>query len=120
MADFNQITLIGRLGKDAEIRSIQSGDQVASFSIATDDGYKDKNGDWKKVTNWHQVVTFQKGLIKQIETRGKKGARVFVQGTLEYRSWKKEGEATDRVQAEIKIGPQDKFFFVDSDKPNNE
>jgi single-strand DNA-binding protein len=120
MADYNESTLIGRLGKDAEIRSMQNGEQVASFSVATDDGYKDKDGNWKQVTNWHQVVTFQKGLIKTIETRGKKGARVFVRGTLEYRSWRKDGEATDRVQAEIKIGPQDKFFFVDSDKPTSE
>lgn len=117
MADLNQITLIGRLGKDADIRSIPSGGRVASLSLATDDGYKDReSGEWKKNTNWHQVVTFQEGIIKMLETRGKKGARILVQGPLEYRSWRKDGEATDRILAEVKIGPNDKFTFVDSDK----
>jgi single-strand DNA-binding protein len=117
MADFNQVTLIGRLGKDAEIRTLPGGGEVASFSVATDTGYKDKqSGEWKKNTHWHQIVTFQEGIIKMLKSRGKKGARVFLQGQLENRSWRKDGETTDRIQAEIKIGPQDTFTFLDADK----
>jgi|SRR6516165_5452287 single-strand DNA-binding protein len=117
MADFNQVTLLGRLGKDAEIRTLPGGTDVASFSVATDTGYKDKaTGEWKKNTHFHQIVTFQEGIIKMLKSRGKKGARVMLQGQLEYRSWRKDGETSDRIQPEIKIGPQDSFTFLDADK----
>lgn len=117
MTDVNEITLFGHLGKDAEIRNTQGGQEVATFTVATDSGWKDKDtGEWKKNVTWHNIVTFQTGLISMIKAKGKKGARVFVKGEQTYRSWRKEGEATDRQQCEVKIGPGGTLIFEDGGK----
>jgi single-strand DNA-binding protein len=116
MADKNEITIEGHIGDDAEIRSTQSGAEVASFSVATDNGYKDKTGEWKKVVNWHKVFTFEPGFVSALKKRGTKGARVLVRGQLEYRKWRKEGEDSDRQAAEIKIGPFDILAFPETPK----
>jgi single-strand DNA-binding protein len=105
MPDFNQIQIIGFIGGDPEIRSTQNGKEVATFSVATDTGWKDKDtGEWKKNTNWHRIVTFQPALIKLIKERAKKGMRVFVQGELNYREYTKDGEQTPRQVGEIVLG----------------
>ena len=68
MYSINSVTIVGRLGADAEIRSLQNGDKVATLSIATDHSYKDKqSGEWIKRTEWHRVVTFQQGLVAVLE-----------------------------------------------------
>ena len=117
MADINDVRLLGRIGADAEIRSTQSGKDVATFSVATDTGWYDKDkGEWHENTQWHRVVTFQPGLISVLKEKAKKGVRVIVDGELSYRSWRKDGESTDRQQAEIVIGSDGKVNFIDRDK----
>lgn len=63
----NRVTLLGRLGKDPEIRSFNSGGRVCNLSIATSHSWKDKNGEKKEVTHWHTVVVFVDGLIGLVE-----------------------------------------------------
>jgi len=117
MADINSVELFGRLGSDAEIRTTQSGRDVASFSLATDTGWYDKDkGEWHKNLHWHKIVTFQPGLISVLRDKGKKGVRVIVDGELSYRTWRKDGEATDRTEAEIIVGNDGGINFIDREK----
>lgn len=96
MASLNQVQLIGNCGKDAEVRRLQSGDPVASFSIATSEQWNDKSsGEKRERTEWHNVVIFGRGesggLASIAEKYCKKGTRVFVQGKMKTRSWEKDG-----------------------------
>jgi single-strand DNA-binding protein len=68
-----------------------------------------------KNLNWHRIVTFQPGLIDRLRERGKKGVRVTVEGEIQYRSYRKDGEQTDRREAEIGNGGV--LNFIDSDRP---
>jgi single-strand DNA-binding protein len=112
---YSSTFLVGRLGKDMEIRSTQSGEQVATLNVATSRSWKDQqSGEWKEKVFWHTVVTFQQNLIKSLDGRAKKGARVLVEGEIEYRKWRKEGETTDREQAEIRVGPQNVIRLLDA------
>jgi single-strand DNA-binding protein len=83
-------TLIGRLGQDVEIRTTQSGSQVATVHLATSGSRMDKDsGEWKEDVQWHTIVTFQQTLVKSLGDRAKKGARALIEGTLKYRRWRK-------------------------------
>lgn len=79
MASLNQVQLIGNIGKEPEIRVLESGKIVAKFSVATSDDYKDKEGNIVKVTDWHNVTAWGK-TAQFIEKYVKKGANVFIQG----------------------------------------
>jgi len=117
MADINRVELFGRLGNDAEIRKTQSGREVATFSFATDTGWYDKEkGEWQKNLNWHKVVTYQPGLIGVLKDRGKKGVRAIVDGELSHRTWRKEGEETDRTESEVLINVDGRINFVDRER----
>lgn len=110
----NIVILTGRLGRDAEVRTTQGGQKVANLNIATTEAWKDRNsGEWKEKTQWHRVVTWQEGLADMLANKAKSGRLVQVTGTLEYRSWRKDGEDTDRQQAEIIIGPKGSIQFLD-------
>jgi len=120
MVDINRVELFGRLGSDAEIRTTQSGRDVASFSLATDTGWPDKDkGEWRKNLHWHKIITFQLGLVGVLRDKGKKGVRVIVNGELSYRAWRKDGEATDRIEAEIIVGNDGGINFIDRDKADS-
>lgn len=82
----NKVILIGRLGKDPDIRYTPGGSAVANFNIATDRSYKDKNGEWQNETEWHRVVAWTYNAEKAKEYL-KKGHRVYVEGRLQTRSW---------------------------------
>jgi single-strand DNA-binding protein len=88
----NKVILVGNLGKDPEIRSFQSGDRVANFSIATSESWKDKaTGERKEKTQWHNVVVKNENLVGICEKYLKKGAKVFIEGQLETRKYEKDG-----------------------------
>jgi len=88
----NKVMLIGNLGNDPDIRSMQNGGKVCNLSIATSESWKDKNtNERKEKTEWHRVVVFQEGLIGVIEKYLKKGSKVFIEGQLETRSWEQDG-----------------------------
>ncbi len=92
MASLNKVLLIGNLGKDPEIRNLENGSMVATFSIATTEGYKDKSGNWHDQTEWHNIVAWR-NLAEVAEKFLKKGSSVYVQGRLRTRTWEdKDGK----------------------------
>ena len=102
----NRVELIGRLGADAEIVSLSNGTKIAKLRVATDESYISKqSGQRVDAQEWHQVVTFQPGLVSMFEKHGRKGRLVFIQGKLQTRRWRKDGEDTDRYSTEIMVIP---------------
>ena len=91
MAGVNKAIIVGRLGKDPEVRHLDSGAAVASFSVATSETYKDRNtGERRETTEWHNIVLWR-GLAEVAEKYLKKGDQVYVEGKLRTRSWEKDG-----------------------------
>ena len=82
----NKVFLLGRLGKDPEVRHTQGGTTVANMRIATNERRPDGNGGWADATEWHSVVAFgkQADLVKQYLTKGRE---VFIEGSLRTRQW---------------------------------
>jgi len=86
----NKVILLGRLGKDPEVRNLENGNQVANFSIATSEYSKDKSGNKKESTEWHNIVLW--GKVAEIASKYlKKGNQVLVEGKIKTRSWEKDG-----------------------------
>ena len=104
MFNVNTVMLAGRLGADAEIKTLPGDNKkVASFSLAVDRNYKDRTGLWRNETEWFRVVTFQPSLIDKILVKqATKGRLMFVQGTLRARKWK-NGDAVERTAFEIEV-----------------
>ena len=91
MAGVNKVILVGNLGKDPEVRHLEGGVAVASFSLATSEVYKDKTGTRQEQTEWHNIVVWR-GLADIAEKYLKKGMTIYVEGKLRTRSWDdKEG-----------------------------
>src|SRR3954464_12456313 len=84
----NKVILVGNLGKDPEVRRMQSGEPVVNLSIATSENWRDKaSGERKEKTEWHRVVIFNKNLADVAEKYLKKGSKVYVEGQLQTRKW---------------------------------
>jgi single-strand DNA-binding protein len=97
----NKVILIGNLGKDPEVRRLNSGDQVVSFSLATSETWRDKNsGERKERTEWHNIVIFNENLGKVAEQYCKKGTKVYVEGQLQTRKWQDQS-GNDRYTTEV-------------------
>ncbi|AUP79082.1 single-stranded DNA-binding protein [Flavivirga eckloniae] len=82
----NKVQLIGRLGQDPEIITFEDGGKIAKFNLATDDSYKDKNGNKVERTYWHPVVV-KNGLVNVVENYVTKGKEIAIEGKLTNRSW---------------------------------
>jgi len=82
----NKVTLLGHLGGDPEIRTLENGTSVGRFSVATTDSYKDKEGNWQNNTEWHNVVVWR-DLADRAGQYLKKGSQVYVEGKLSYRKY---------------------------------
>lgn len=88
----NRVILVGRLGRDPETRYTGSGQAVANFSLATDESYKDRNGERQKRTEWHKIVVWGKQ-AEIAQQYLKKGSLVFIEGRIQSREWQdKEGQ----------------------------
>ncbi len=97
----NKVMLIGNLGSDPEVRSMNSGDELASFSIATSESWKDKaSGERKDRTQWHKVVIFNSALVNVARNYLRKGSKVFIEGQLETRKWQ-DKEGKDQYTTEV-------------------
>jgi len=97
----NKVIIIGRVGKDPEIRSTQDGREIASLTIATSDNWKEKNtGERKEKTEWHKVLVFSSGLVGVIKQYVKKGSKVYIEGALQTRKWQDQSGA-DRYTTEV-------------------
>lgn len=91
MSGVNKVILVGRLGKDPEVRNLENGVSVANFTMATSESYKDKTtGDRKEVTEWHNIVLWR-GLAEIAAKYLHKGDMVYIEGKIRTRSWEKEG-----------------------------
>ena len=86
MKSVNKVILVGNLGKDPEIKYTPQGKPVAKFSLATNERYKDKDGQWQDRTEWHNVVLWQR-LAEIAGEYLKKGGKVYIEGRLQTRSW---------------------------------
>src|ERR1700720_3722414 len=82
----NRVNLIGHLGKDPEVKFTPSGTPVAKIALATNERFKDKNGEWQDRTEWHNVVLWQR-LAEIAGEYLKKGGKVYIEGRLQTRSW---------------------------------
>src|ERR1700712_2266513 len=84
----NKVILVGNLGKEPEVRRMQSGDAVVNLSLATSETWRDKSsGERKEKTEWHRVVIFNKNLAEVAEKYLRKGSKVYVEGSLQTRKW---------------------------------
>ena len=90
MGSVSKTILVGFVGKDPEVRNLNSGDRVANFSLATSESWKDKSGERKEKTEWHQIVIFGK-LAEIVEKYVKKGSQVYVEGKITYEEYEKDG-----------------------------
>lgn len=97
----NKVILVGNVGKDPEVRRLNSGDPVVNFSVATSESWRDKNtGDRKEKTEWHNVVIFNDNLAKVAEQYVKKGMKIYIEGQLQTRKWQDQS-GNDRYTTEI-------------------
>lgn len=85
----NKVILIGRLGADPDVRYTQTGDAIASFTLATSEGYKDKNGQYVDQTEWHTVKCWRK-LAETVGEYVRKGHSLYVEGKLKTEKWQGE------------------------------
>lgn len=91
MAGVNKAILVGRLGKDPEVRNLENGAVVANFTMATSETYKDRvTGEKKEITDWHNIVLWR-GLAEVAQKYLHKGDMVYIEGKIRTRSWEKEG-----------------------------
>lgn len=111
----NTVSLIGNLGQDPEITTFESGKTVARFSVATNDSYKNKDGEWVTNTEWHNIVAWD----KSAELCGKllkKGSEVVLEGKLTNDSYtNKEGEKRYRTQINMR-----EFMVLNKDKSEHQ
>ncbi|WP_338761033.1 single-stranded DNA-binding protein [Bernardetia sp. ABR2-2B] len=89
MAGVNKVILLGNLGQDPEIRTLESGVKVATVSIATSENYKDQSGEWQERTEWHRLTMWRWTAEKAEKL--KKGDKIYVEGKLTTRSWEQDG-----------------------------
>tara|TARA_B100000683_G_C12200183_1_gene436302 strand:+ start:248 stop:646 length:399 start_codon:yes stop_codon:yes gene_type:complete len=114
----NKVMLIGHLGQDPEVRTMQSGDKVCNLSVATEDNWKDgQSGERKSRTQWHRIVIFGP-LVKVAESYARKGAKVYVEGQIETRSFT-DAKDVNREVAEIVLRAFNGTFTLLDRKPGN-
>lgn len=102
----NKVILVGNLGNDPEVKTMQSGDKVCNLSVATSESWKDKaTGERKERTEWHRVVVFNQGLMNVCENYLKKGAKVYIEGQLETRSWDDAQSGQKKYTTEVVLRP---------------
>lgn len=84
----NKVILMGNVGREPEIRSTTSGAEVASFSLATTDYWKDKNsGERREKTEWHNIVVYAPGIVNVVKNYVHKGSKIYLEGALQTRRW---------------------------------
>ena len=95
----NKVILIGNLGRDPEVRVLESGASVAKFSMATNESYRDSAGEWQTLTEWHNIIMWR-GLAERAERSLKKGSLIYLEGKLTHRKWTDQ-EGRDRYTTEV-------------------
>jgi len=98
----NRVTLIGHLGKDPELKYTPNNVPVATFSVATSERFKDKEGNWQDRTEWHNVVAWQRTAEIAHEYL-KKGRQVYIEGRLQTRSWDDKNTGEKKYRTEVVV-----------------
>lgn len=115
----NKVILVGNLGKDPEVRSMQSGDKVCNLSIATSERWKDKSGEKQEKTEWHRVVIFSQPLVNLSEQYLRKGSKVYLEGQLETRKWTDQ-QGVEKYSTEVVMRPyKSELTMLDGRGDNN-
>jgi single-strand DNA-binding protein len=96
----NKVILIGNLGKDPEVKFTPSGTPVAKFSLATNERYKDKSGEWQDRTEWHAIVAWQR-LAEIVGEYVTKGSKLYLEGKLQTISWEDKQSGEKKYRTEI-------------------
>jgi len=97
----NKATLIGNLGRDPEVRTLNDGSPVVNLAVATSETWRDKNtGDRRERTEWHRVVIFNEHLVKVAQNYLKKGSKVYIEGQIQTRKWQGQ-DGQDKYTTEI-------------------
>ncbi|MCL1902467.1 MAG: single-stranded DNA-binding protein [Alphaproteobacteria bacterium] len=113
----NKVTLLGNLGSDPQVRTMQSGQKVVTFSLATSEQWKDKStGEKKEQTEWHRVVIFQPNLAEVAERMLQKGTKLFVEGTLRTRKWQNQ-QGLDVYTTEVVLNMGATMIILGNAKP---
>lgn len=99
----NKVILVGNLGRDPEIRRLNSGDPVCNLSLATSESWKDRqSGERKERTEWHRVVIFNPNLCDVAEKYLKKGSKIYLEGQLQTRKWQDQS-GQDKYTTEVVV-----------------
>lgn len=96
----NKVILVGNLGRDPEVRTMQNGGTVVNLSIATSESWKDQSGERRERTEWHRVVIFNEHLCRVAQQYLKKGSKVYLEGALQTRSWTDQS-GTEKFSTEV-------------------
>jgi single-strand DNA-binding protein len=111
MASVNKVILIGNLGRDPEIRYLQSGDPVANFSLATSESWTGKDGQKQERTEWHKVEVFGKP-AQVVRDYLSKGRQVYVEGSIRYDEWT-DKDGNKRYMTKIRVsGPNSRLVLI--------
>jgi len=100
MAGVNKVILVGNLGDDPEVRSLNNGGEVVNMRVATSENWKDKDGNRQERTEWHRVVIFNENLGRVAKSYLKKGSKVYLEGQIQTRKWQDQS-GQDKYSTEI-------------------
>jgi len=115
----NKVTLLGNIGQDPEIRTTQGGKELASFSLATSETWKDKaSGEKKTKSEWHKVVIFNDNLVNLVKNYTQKGSKIYIEGKLQTRDWQ-DKDGNKKYTTEIILnGFESKIVLLDNKDDN--
>lgn len=116
----NRVQLIGNLGQNPEVRTMQNGGRIVTFSLATTESWRDeRSGERRERTEWHRIVIFNEALGTLAETYLAKGSKAFIEGSIHTRKWQDQSGA-DRYSAEIHLKPYNgTITFLDRRRDEN-
>lgn len=101
----NKVILVGNVGQEPQVRTMQSGQKVVSFSLATSDRWRDRqSGEQKEQTEWHRVVIFNPNLVEVAERMLQKGTKLYLEGSLRTRKWQNQ-QGIDVFTTEVVLNP---------------
>ena len=101
----NKVILVGNVGQEPQVRTMQSGQKVVSFSLATSDRWRDRqSGEQKEQTEWHRVVIFNPNLVEVAERMLQKGTKLYLEGSLRTRKWQNQ-RGVDVYTTEVILNP---------------
>ena len=101
----NKVILVGNIGQEPQVRTMQSGQKVVTFSLATSDRWRDKQtGEQKEQTEWHRVVIFNPSLVDVAERMLQKGTKLYLEGSLRTRKWQNQ-QGVDAFTTEVVLNP---------------